>query len=143
MLHAPMYDAVNGISRTHQQYLVPSAVPAAASKEAAASAAARVVLSSLFPTNSARFDALYEATLAGIPDGPQKRMGLRWGEIVGHKILAARVNDGSTAVVAPPSLSGPGYWEPTPAAFAPYLLPQWGFVKPFAIATILQIRPPG
>ena len=40
ILHAAIYDAVNGIARTHEPYLVPSAVPASASREAAASAAA-------------------------------------------------------------------------------------------------------
>jgi hypothetical protein len=143
MLHASMYDAVNGISRTHRPYLVLSGVPAAASKEAAASTAARVVLGSLFPTNTPAFDALNEATLAGIPDGPRKRMGIRWGETVAAKILAARANDGSTAVVAAPSLTGPGYWEPTPAALAPFLLPQWGFVSPFTLTSCSQFRPPG
>ena len=40
ILHAAIYDAVNGIARTHEEYLVPSTVPASASREAAASAAA-------------------------------------------------------------------------------------------------------
>jgi hypothetical protein len=31
ILHAAIYDAVNGIDRTHEYYLVPSAVPASAS----------------------------------------------------------------------------------------------------------------
>jgi len=143
MLHASMYDAVNGISRTHRPYLVLSSIPAAASKEAAASTAARIVLGSQFPTNTPNFDALDEAILAGIPDGPRKRMGIRWGQTVAAKVLAARANDGSTAVVAPPTLTGPGYWEPTPPAFAPYLLPQWGFVTPFTMTSSSQFRPPG
>src|SRR5216117_2116485 len=37
--HISIYDAVNGIARTYEPYLVPSAVPASASREAAASAA--------------------------------------------------------------------------------------------------------
>lgn len=36
ILHASIYDAVNGIDRTHEAYFVQSAVPASASKEAAA-----------------------------------------------------------------------------------------------------------
>src|SRR5213075_760378 len=35
ILHASIYDAVNGIARTHQRYLVQSAVQASASREAA------------------------------------------------------------------------------------------------------------
>src|SRR5206468_6725964 len=79
ILHASMYDAVNGISRTHEAYLVQSKVPASASKEAAASAAAHRVLSALFPTNTPAFDALHASALAGIKKGPQKRMGMAWG----------------------------------------------------------------
>src|SRR5215813_1325351 len=40
ILHAAIYDAVNGIARTHEPYLVPSGVPASASRQAAASTAA-------------------------------------------------------------------------------------------------------
>jgi membrane-associated phospholipid phosphatase len=32
---------------------------------------------------------------------------------------------------------------PTPPAFAAYLLPQWGFVTPFAMMDHVQFRPPG
>src|SRR5258706_6900617 len=49
ILHASIYDAVNGISRTHESYFVPSTVPASASKEAAASAAAHKALVALWP----------------------------------------------------------------------------------------------
>src|SRR5213594_4216925 len=72
ILHASIYDAVNGISRTNETYFVQSRVPASASNEAAASAAAHEVLISLFPTSTASFDALHAATLAAIRNGPQK-----------------------------------------------------------------------
>lgn len=168
MLHVSIYDAVNGISRTHEPYLVRSTVPASASaralrgldrareenpghskvpasasKEAAASAAAHLVLSALFPTNTAAFDALHARTLAGIRTGPQKRMGIVWGQKVGSLVLAARADDGSDATVAPPPALGPGDWVPTPPAFAPYLLPQWGDLTPFTMSDHAQVRPPG
>jgi hypothetical protein len=143
IVHASIYDAVNGIARTHETYLVPSAVPASASREAAASAAAHDALINLFPASASSFDALHAAILAGIPDGPHKRAGIVWGEFVANQILAARANDGSDAVVQPPGGSGPGVWIPTPPAFLPYLLPQWGFVRPFAMNSSSQFRPPG
>jgi hypothetical protein len=143
ILHVSIYDAVNGIARTHDQYLIPSAVPASASREAAASAAAHDVLVNLFPANTATFDALHAAILTAVPDGPRKTAGLVWGEFVASQILAARANDGSNAVVPPPGGSGPGVWVPTPPAFLPYLLPQWGFVAPFAMSNSSQFRPPG
>ena len=143
ILHVSIYDAVNGIDRTHEPYLVQSFAPAGASREAAASAGAHEALVNLFPANASSFDALHAAILAGIPNGPQKIAGIVWGEFVANQILAARANDGSDAIVPPPSGSGPGVWVPTPPAFLPYLLPQWGFVMPFAMSSSSQFRPPG
>jgi len=143
ILHASIYDAVNGIARTHEPYLVQSAVPASASREAATSTAAHGALVSLFPAAAPSFDALHAAILAAIPDGPQKTAGIVWGEFVANQILAARANDGSDAIVPPPGGSGPGVWVPTPPAFLPYLLPQWGFVAPFGMSSSSQFRPPG
>src|SRR5262249_2693763 len=133
ILHVSIYDAVNGITRTHEKYLVPSAVPASASEEAAGSAAAHKALVSLFPANVSRLDALYSALLAAIPNSPHKTAGIVWGEFVANQILAARANDGSDAIVQPPGGSGPGFWVPTPPGFQPYLLPQWGFIVPFGM----------
>src|SRR5262249_496749 len=87
ILHVSIYDAVNGITRTHEKYLVPSAVPASASEEAAGSAAAHKALVSLFPANVSRFDALYSALLAAIPNSPHKTAGIVWGEFVANQIL--------------------------------------------------------
>jgi hypothetical protein len=141
--HVAIYDAVNGIARTHEPYLVPSAVSASASREAAASAAAHQALVNLFPARASSFDALHVAILATISNGPQKTAGIVWGEFVARQILAARANDGSNAIVQPPGGSGPGVWVPTPPGFLPYLLPQWGFVRPFAMSSSSQFRPPG
>jgi hypothetical protein len=143
ILHVSIYDAVNGIARTHEPYLVPSAVPASASREAAASTAAHDALVNLFPVAATRFDALHAAILATIPDEPRKVAGIVWGGFVASQILAARANDGSDAIVPPPGGSGPGVWVPTPPAFLPYLLPQWGFVVPFGMSSNSQFRPPG
>jgi hypothetical protein len=143
ILHTSIYDAVNGIARTHERYLVPGVAPRSASRPAAASAAAHRALVNLFPASRSSFDSLHAAILAGIPDGPHKRAGIIWGEFVANVILAARANDGSNAVVAPPGGSGPGVWVPTPPAFLPYLLPQWGFVRPFGLDSSSQFRPPG
>ncbi len=143
ILHVSIYDAVNGITRTHEPYLVQSVASSSASREAAASAAAHQALVNLFPASASSFDALHAAILAAIPDGPQKAAGIVWGEFVANQILAARASDGSDALVPPPDGSGPGVWVPTPPAFSPYLLPQWGFVVPFGMSNSSQFRPPG
>lgn len=143
ILHASIYDAINGIAHTNEPYLVPSVAPASASRPAAASSAAHRALVHLFPANASSFDALNATILAGISDGPRKRAGIVWGEFVATVILVARAHDGSNAVVQPPGGSGPGVWVPTPPAFLPYLLPQWGFVAPFGMRNSAQFRPPG
>jgi len=143
ILHAAIYDAVNGIQRTHERYLIGGHVPASASGKAAASAAAHEVLVSLFPAQQATFDAAEQKALAGIPDSPQKKSGVAWGKSVAQQILAARANDGATGSVASPAGSGPGVWVPTPPAFAHYLLPQWAFVRPLCMTTSAQFRPTG
>jgi len=141
--HVSIYDAVNGIARTREPYLVQSAAPASASREAAASAAAHQALVNLYPASTASFDALHAAILGAIRDGPQKTAGIVWGEFVANQILAVRAGDGWDAIVVPPGGNGPGVWVPTPPAFLPYSLPQWGFVVPFAMSSSSQFRPSG
>jgi len=143
ILHASIYDAVNGIDRRHEPYLVQSAVPASASEEAAASAAAHRVLVTFFPANTPSFDDLHATILSAIPNGPRKSAGIAWGASVADEILARRTNDGSGATVPPPTGNGPGAWRPMPPGFAPYLLPQWAFVTPFVMTNSSQFRPPG
>jgi PAP2 superfamily len=143
ILHVSIYDAVNGISRRHEPYLVESTVQASASEVAAASAAALRVLTGLFPAQAPQFTALHQTIVQTIKDGPQKQSGLTWGGLVADRILASRANDGSAALVPPPGGTGPGVWEPTPPAFAPYLLTQWGQVAPFVMESGDALRPNG
>ena len=143
ILHAAMYDAINGISRTHESYMVRSDVPGSTSKQAAASAAARTVLIALFPSGASSFDALHAAVLSAIPNGPQKQRGAAWGESVAAQILVFRANDQFDVPIAPPTGSGAGFWRPTPPGNAAYLLPQWGFVLPFVMPDGHHFRPAG
>ena len=76
-------------------------------------------------------------------DGPQRASGVAWGGFVADQILAWRATDGADAVVSPPVGGTPGAWVPTPPGFAPYLLPQWGMVVPFGMASGDQFRPNG
>lgn len=144
ILHAAIYDAVDGIARTHEAYFVTGSVPASASIEAAGSTAAHRVLTTLFPAQAATFDAVHQHVLAALFDTPQKRAGIAWGKQVADAILNSRVNDGSDrSAGAPPFTAGPGSWEPTPPGFGSYLLPLWGFVTPFALRNVVDVRPPG
>jgi hypothetical protein len=143
MLHAAIYDAVNGITRTHEAYRVASAVPRSAALESAAAAAAHTVLVAVFPDHADVFDARYVTSLAAIPNGPHKNAGVSWGERVGTEIVRWRSNDNSTVAISPPNGDGAGSWQPTPPAYLPYQLPQWAFVEPFAIPASSYVRPAG
>jgi len=144
ILHTSIFDAINGIARAYEPYRVPSyTVPATASMDAAASAAAHRVLLALFPAQATMFDSLYAALLEPIPDSPQRTQGIEWGEAVATKILVWRSLDRSGTLVAPPANTGPGAWIPTPPGFVPYLVPQWGHVTPFALEHGFDFRPPG
>jgi hypothetical protein len=141
ILHVAIYDAVNGITQTHEPYFVTGKPAGVASVEVAASAAAHRVLTALFPAGQTQFDELYTTILAGNPDGPSQRVGIAWGESVAEALLELRSGDHSDAVVPYAPTPGAGFWAPTPPAFAPALLPQWPGVTPFAMTSGEQFRP--
>ena len=141
ILHVAIYDAVNGITQTNDPYFVMDKPAGVASVEAAASAAAHRVLITLYPARQAQFDELFTRTLAGIPDDPSQRAGVVWGEFVAEAILELRGGDGFDTVVPYAPTPGAGFWQPTPPAFAPALLPQWPMVMPFAMTSGAQFRP--
>jgi hypothetical protein len=141
ILHAAIYDAVNGITQTHEPYFVTDKPAGVASVEAAASAAARRVLVALYPERQAVFEEMLALSVAALRDGPSKRAGLAWGEAVAGAILELRSGDGWDTVVAYTPTPGAGNWEPTPPGFAPALLPQWPLVTPFAMVSGSQFRP--
>ena len=145
ILHASIYDAVNGIRRTFESYLVTGNVPASASTEAAAIAAAYRVLSTLYPGFQSKWAAAYDVALHSVEDGPQKRSGLAWGDYVASAILQSRNNDGSAVTVSFPGGTDPGQWRPTISfggIVRPALLPQWGSVTPFAVGNPVPFVPP-
>ena len=99
ILYTSIFDSVNGISsrdrkQSYSQYSVDASdAPRNASQYAAALAASREVLSSLYPddTNIDRLDELLDR----IPKGRPQRRGLKWGTAVAQEILSERENDGS------------------------------------------------
>jgi hypothetical protein len=147
ILHVSIYDAVNGISRTYENYSVAENVPASTSIDAAAAAAAHEVLVTLYSNFRPQWDAMYDDALQLIQDGPQKRSGISWGSRW-HRRSCNRVITmdrqrsscspaGRTRRVAPDDI----IWRD----IRPALLPQWGSVTPFGIgnpAPFLSPAPP-
>jgi membrane-associated phospholipid phosphatase len=136
-----VFDAVNAISRTYEPYAVVRKAPRGVSSEAAVAAAAHRALVKLFPEQRATFRAELAASLAEVPNGAAEKKGVALGRSVANKILALRRHDGADAVVPYTPGTRPGDWQPTPSAFAPAALPQWGEVTPFTMTSGAQFRP--
>lgn len=141
-VHVALFDAINSITGApYEPYLVPrTEFIAPVDPTAAAAAAAHLALTDLFPAQAATFDAALATSLAAIPDGPAKTSGVDWGKSVARQILDARKDDGSDAVVAYEAPGGANWWARTPPAFADPLLPNWPYVKPWAMSRSDQFR---
>jgi hypothetical protein len=138
MTQLAMFDAVNSIDRRYRPYLVQLAAAPTASKEAAAAAAAGTVLAGVDPLTKDQVKAALAAYLAAMPDSTAKSEGIKLGEAVAAKILEARANDGANAPDTYRPRTTPGVYVPT----APTATPQWLAVKPFALTSASQFRPP-
>ncbi len=142
ILHVSIFDACNGIRQNCRPYFVTNKVAGVTSETAAITAAAHAVLVNLYPAQQTNFDADYRNSLAEIPAGESKSVGVAWGESVADAILQWRSHDGSDAVVNYAPGSGPGAWIPTPPNYLPALLPNWPAVACFAMTNGSQFRPP-
>ena len=142
-VHLAVYDAVNAIDHRFQPYLFTTNPPAGANKDAAAVAAAHRVLVQYFPSDQASLDAQYASSIAAIPDTPANiSAGVTVGEASAQAMIAARVNDGLLANVPYTPPVGPGYWLPTPPAYAPHPLTPWlGQMVPFTMTSAAQFLP--
>ena len=142
IVHLAIYDAVNAIMGRHAPYLVLQA-PRSASPDAAAAAAAHTALLSLFPNQQSVIDAKFQDSLTQMGGGTHVRQGIRVGEEAANAILAVRANDGSDST--PPVFvpqSGPGEYQLTPPNFKQPVFTNWPDVRPFALETGDQFRPP-
>jgi hypothetical protein len=142
MVSTAVFDAVSAIEGT-PGYLVKLTPPAGASAEAAAAAAGHDVLSYLYPAQQATFDATLAASLAQVPAGASQTAGVAFGQSVGDAVIAQRAGDGALdATDYVPADANPGTWRPTPPMYAEALLPQFATVRPFALSSPGQFRPP-
>lgn len=125
MVHLAMHDAYFGIYSGYEPYLgmdLPSP-PAGADADAAIASAAHAVLSALYPTQKAFFDARHAA--AGLASGKPDGDGHVFGRKVAEKILALRKNDPDFTDDGYPSSPASGHHRqdpdnPTQGFYAPY-----------------------
>jgi hypothetical protein len=144
ILNISIYDAVVSLAGGYETYLTDaSQAPAGADLEAAAAAAAHRVLSAVYPLQALTFDGLLAQVLAGIPPSAARDAGVAWGEQVADAVIASRAGDGATAAVPYGPPIGVFWWDATPPAFGNALLPQWPYIKPWAMRSGSQFRAPG
>lgn len=143
--HVAIFDAVNGITRTHRGWLVNEPAPAGADMDAAVVGAASTVLHTLWgkATNPRNIIVARDEALARIPESEAKDIGFAWGEKVAQLVLAERATAGhDKPIPGQYSSKEPGKWRETPSGFRPPTLPFWAHVKPFSLKSADQFRAP-
>jgi hypothetical protein len=143
MTSVAVSDAVNGVTGRYTRYASRLAPPAGASSTAAALGAAYRTLTQLLPTQGLFLSTMLTQSLAKFGVG-QADPGFAFGEAVADEVLALRAADGAAVAQFPytaPGAGAPGVWVPTPPALAPALLPGWGSVRPWVLASAAQFRP--
>lgn len=145
MVQGAVYDAVNAIDRGHRAYI--AGLPRAsrsASKDAAAATAAHDVLAGLVPAPVRdRLDALYAASVTGVPAGSSRDRGIAAGAAAARAMLAARSNDGRFGPFTFTPGMQAGQWRPTPPAFISDPFAWVGNVRPFLLRSSSQLRTRG
>jgi hypothetical protein len=137
---AAVYNAVQGITRQYQLYQWSRVGPRTASPAAAASAAAHRLLVHYFPGSKTALDAKYAASIARIPAGAARRMGIAYGRLAADNIIELRANDGvQDASVTFTVGSGPGAWQPQTGQT--FLAPWLSQVHPFTLNSTSQFDP--
>lgn len=122
--------------------------PSFVSERAAMSAAAAVVLTSFYDTAAASIDLLLQNAMSadltsGIHFPSDIEAGEAIGAAVGAQVLARAQTDNSNAVYTGTPLTGPGFWQPTPPAFAVNPLePACGQWDTWIIDSGSALRPP-
>ena len=143
--HAAIYDAVNGITRTHQPWQGKAAAPDGANMDAAIASASITVLNALWgqAANPQNYQAAYDLALKAIPDGQAKTDGIAFGKQIAEAVLAARAKSGwNKPIEGVFSSSEPGLWRETPPGFRPPVLPHWANVTPYVMKSPDQFRAP-
>jgi len=147
IMHAAIYDAVNAIERTHRPYAVRvQDVPASASQDAAAAAAAHDALAALYPQFLTMLDMQLQESLADLPGDDGVVQGMHVGQIVAARMVKLREHDGSGSEPIPYVFgNNPGDYQSTPPNFpAQPQFTHWSRVAPFALphASIFRPGPP-
>jgi hypothetical protein len=146
IVHASVFDAVNGIGGRYHQIHVPGPGPSDGSQRAAAVQAAYRALVGMFPAQQAALDADLATSLAviALTESPEKiQLGRDWGNEVALAILAWRAGDNPAPPMPYVGSTDVGKWRPTPPAFANGAAPLLGSSPGFVIPSVEAFRSKG
>jgi membrane-associated phospholipid phosphatase len=141
MIHTAMYDAVNAIEQKYANYHYNGTASTGADAVAAAAGAAAKILLAFYPTQSAYFNAALATSIGS--SSAATAAGVALGDAVATETLTWRQTDGASTVVTYTPSTDIGDWRPDLPTFTSALLPHWGNVTPFGLATGSQFRPAG
>jgi hypothetical protein len=111
MVNAAMYDAVNGsaaVGMPRHAAIVTPPTPQPGDPGAAAAQAAHDILTVLYPSHAASYDAQLAADISAVADETARVQGQDWGGQVAREVLTARSNDGSSPNETQLGGTGPG-----------------------------------
>lgn len=131
IMHLAMYQAID---KEGQAARTSSVAP-----EAAAHAAAHMVLASLYPRQKDAIDRHYDEAIASVQAGDGRAAAIASGEAAARLVLAQRQNDGT--------IGGADTYRPyaAPGVYVPTGLPVVSNIasrKPFSLSANAQFRPP-
>jgi hypothetical protein len=146
IIEIAVHDALNNIKPKYERYALKDR-DQHADPDAAVASAAYWAIKGLNRQGSFPLDTWYNESMALIPDGTSKEAGKVLGKKAADAIIADRINDGFTKVVAASPIPADGT---TPGAYRHTnllnlrFLPNWGNVlKPFVIVSNDQFRAEG
>jgi hypothetical protein len=97
------------------------------------------------PGQQSQLDAALSSTLAGIPGGWEKNLGVAAGQHEASQVLAQRAGDGldtaSVDIPYTPPPAAPGIWQPTPPTFGPAVRAGQKDGRSFLLKSNDQFRP--
>lgn len=137
IMHVAMFEAVNAVERRYAPYRLNLTATRNVSKEAAAAAAAHVVLMALHPDEQETINAALATALAAIPDGDAKTAGVALGKKSGLETLAMRAKDGAGEPEAYRPYTIAGVYVPTVVPVSS----TYGRVAPWVMNSGSQFRP--
>ena len=137
IMHVAMSDAINTVQNRYARVVATIPLAPDASAEAAAAAAARQILTQIYPDQKAKIEEAYATSLKAIPEGAAKSNGIKLGMEVAEAVQADRAKDGTNTPETYRPHAAPGAYVPTTAPASA----QYASAKPWVIKSADQFRP--